>query len=161
MALSCIRVRTKEVLTSVGNDFTGYLAAPWQVKAQLDGNGLSFAGWHYDKMKTETPKLTRWYVDYGLISFRIGIVVAAFLWICTKPWKGSKASRGSRLFFWFPAVAALAQAVWYTMAAGGMMDYRNVPVVILLWYSIIWRQYRNASIEEVPAEKMKGGPDEE
>ncbi len=148
MAVNCIQVRTKEVFQAIGEDFVAYSAAPWQVKTQLDGSGLSYSGWHYDKMKTKTPELTRWYVDYSLVSFRIGIIVAAGLFVSHRIRKGKAASTGNRWILWFPVLCGLFQSIWYTMAAGGMMDYRNVSLVILLWYSAIYLQYESASSDE-------------
>ena len=31
----------------------------------------------------------------------------------------------------------LTQAVWYTMSGTYQMDYKNVPVIIALWYSVV------------------------
>lgn len=143
MAISCMEIRTKEIVQAIWEDFSAYLFTPWQVKNQLDGSGLSYSGWNYDKMKTDTPGLTRWYMDYGLVSFRVGLIVS----LCLAAWNmvrkfwgtghsrtdGNKRSGGYALL----VLCALSQAVWYTMSGGGMMDYRNVPVVILLWYYII------------------------
>ncbi len=143
MAIDCFTIRTKEVLTAIGDDFAAYLFTPWQVKAQFDGSGLSYSGWNYDKMKTETPGLTRWYVDYGLISFRIGIILVACLEVgeCIKR-RRIKAS-GCREGCCLLLLCVLSQVVWHTMAGGGMMDYRNVPVVVLLWYYVIVLGYKS------------------
>ena len=151
MAISCVEIRTKEIVQAIWRDFTAYLFTPWRVKNQLDGSGLSYSGWNYDKMKTDTPRLTRWYVDYGLVSFRVGLIVS----VCLAAWKmigkfggenkpdrkksGTQGClrKGRYAGYVLVVLCALSQAVWYTMAGGGMMDYRNVPVVILLWYYVI------------------------
>ena len=143
MAISCMEIRTKEIVQAIWEDFSAYLFTPWEVKNQLDGSGLSYSGWNYDKMKTDTPKLTRWYMDYGLVSFRVGLIVGLYLaaWKMVRKFRGTghpctdsyKRSTGYVLL----VLCALSQAIWYTMSGGGMMDYRNVPVVILLWYSVI------------------------
>ncbi len=142
MAINCFTVRTKEVVTAIRDDFAAYLFTPWQVKVQLDGGGLSYSGWNYGKMKTETPGLTRWYVDYGLISFRIGIILVACLEVgeCIKR-RRIKVS-GCREGRCLLVLCVLSQVMWYTMAGGGMMDYRNVPVVVLLWYYVIVLGYK-------------------
>ena len=133
MAISCVEVRTKEIVRSIWQDLVAYLFTPWQVKNQLDGSGISYSGWNYDKMKTDTPKLTRWYMDYGLVSFRVGLFVS----VCMGAWNAVCKTRGHKTGCVLMVLCVLSQAVWYTMAGGGMMDYRNVPVVILLWYSVI------------------------
>ncbi len=137
MAISCLEVRTKEIIQAIVEDLEAYLFAPWQVKTQLDGSGLSYSGWHYDKMKADTPKLTRWYVDYGLVSFRVGLLISAFLLIWRRALR-LRSTGGRKTGFVLMAICILSQAIWYTMAGGGMMDYRNVPVVILLWYYVIF-----------------------
>lgn len=148
MAISCLKVRTKEIVRAIWEDLVAYLFAPWQVKTQLDGSGLSYSGWNYDKMKIDTPRLSRYYMDYGLVSFRVGLLLS----VCLGGWKAvrkirdhgikglkmrSLKMRGSKAGGALMVLCVLSQAVWYTMSGGGMMDYRNVPVVILLWYYLI------------------------
>ena len=151
MAISCMEIRTKEIIRAIWEDFSAYLFAPWQVKNQLDGSGLSYSGGNYDKMKTDTPGLTRWYMDYGLVSFRVGLIVSLYLaaWKMVRKLRGTDnpgagnpdpdgcKRSGHQAGHVVAVLCALSQAAWYTMAGGGMMDYRNVPVVILLWYYII------------------------
>ena len=150
MAINCFTVRTKEVITAIGEDFVAYLFTPWQGKSHLDGSGLSYSGWHYDKMRTETPKLTRWYVDYGLISFGIGMILV----VCLEIVKCIKARHirvtGCRAGCSLPLLCVLFQVVWYTMAGAGMMDYRNVPVVILLWYYVLIVGMERAEWPSIP-----------
>lgn len=133
MAINCMGVRTKEIIRAIWRDFNAYLFTPWQVKTQLDGSGLSYSGWNYGKMKTDTPRLTRWYVDYGLVSFRVGLLLS----VCLGTWNAVRKKKDNKTGCVLMILCVLSQAVWYTMAGGGMMDYRNVPVVILLWYCVI------------------------
>lgn len=144
MAIRCLGDRTREIVTAVGKDFVAYLFAPWKVKDQLDGSGLSYSGWNYGKMRTAVPKWTRWYMDYGLVSFRFGIVAAVLYGLTF--FTGSvttSAGKKERKGIWlFSAICVLSQVLWYTLSAAGMMDYKNVLSVIQLWYAAIavtWR----------------------
>ena len=144
MGIRCLNDRTKEILQALFEDLAAYLSPPWVVKDQLDGAGLSYSGWNYGQMRGRAPVLTKWYVNYGLFVFRVEIGIAFVYGIakllCRK--RGEKRRR---------SVAALLlsciilQAVWYTMSGAGMMDYGNVCVVTILWYSAIWMVYHKIS----------------
>lgn len=157
MALRCLQDRTKEVVTAVSGDFLAYLFTPWRVKDQLDGSGISYSGWNYSKMRSAVPGLTKWYMDYGLVSFRFGIVIALLCGLagllfgkCAACAEGRRLPDGGPLscednrrsplgrgIWLFTVVCVLWQALWYTMSGAGMMDYKNVLPVILLWYGAI------------------------
>ena len=137
MALQCFGVRTKEVLQAVFEDLAAYLLTPWSVKDHLDGGGLSYSGWNYSNMKENTPRLTRYYMDFGLVSFRIGILTALILF-GIEEWKQRKMQKPyakSRVLVGiFMVSCVLLHVIWYTMSGAGMMDYGNVLPVILMWY---------------------------
>ena len=140
MALRCLKDRTKETLQAIGEDLKAYLCPPWVVKEQLDGAGLSYSGFHYGKMRSKVPELTKWYVTYGLYVFRVGIVIALAYGVCKLVFKkkGRKMRYGPAVL---SASCMILQAVWYTMSGAGMMDYGNVCIVTMLWYSTIWTVY--------------------
>lgn len=140
MALQCVKDRTKETLQAIGEDLKAYLCPPWVVKDQLDGAGLSYSGWNYGKMRSAAPALTKWYVNYGLYVFRVGIVIALAYGVLKRLYK--KKGRKKRCGAIILSVSCIIlQAVWYTMSGAGMMDYGNVCVITMLWYSIIWTVY--------------------
>lgn len=141
MAKSCLQIRTREVLSEIGEDFKAYLLTPWQVLTQFRGEGLSFSGWNYEKMRSSYPKLSRWYMEYGLVSFRILFVLSAVSLIPGAVWKKENKKENKKSRFWgvLPVIGAgvLWPALWYTMIGAGLMDYRNVMTGILLWYCVI------------------------
>ncbi len=135
MALRCFSDRTKEVLPRIAGDFVSYLFTPFAVCYQLSGGGTSYSGWNYDRMWTRAQGLTGVYVDYALYSFFVGmaivLIAALYKVICRK-----------RLPAWNGAVClcvmcVLFQSFWYTMSGTYMMDYKNVPVIVLLWYTLM------------------------
>ena len=144
MAIRCLNDRTKETLQALFEDLQAYLCPPWVVKEQLDGAGLSYSGWNYGQMRNASPVLTKWYVNYGLFVFRVEIGISVLYGIIKL--FGRKRGEKRRC-----SVAALSisciilQAVWYTMSGAGMMDYGNVCVVTILWYSAIWTVYHKMS----------------
>lgn len=144
MAIRCLNDRTKETLQALFEDLKAYLCPQWVVKEQLDGAGLSYSGWNYGQMRTGAPMLTKWYVNYGLFVFRVEIAISilygSIKLFCRK--RGEKRRRSVTALFLF---CIILQAVWYTMSGAGMMDYGNVCVVTILWYSVIWTVYHKLS----------------
>lgn len=147
MALRCFSDRTKEVLPKIGEDFTAYLFVPFATGKQLSGGGLSYAGWNFDRMWEKSRVLTSLFVRYGTYSFLVGIIFAGIYLIIhsfgrDKAFPGKGSEKKERLSLWIFVLCALCiltQAVWYTMSGAGMMDYKNVPVIMALWYACpIW-----------------------
>lgn len=135
MALRCVSDRTKEILPRIGEDFVSYLFTPFAVCYQLSGGGTSYSGWNYDRMWAQAKELTGVYVNYGLYSFFVGmaiVLIGALLKVIDR----------KRLPAWndgvcLCAACALFQSIWYTMSGTYMMDYKNVPVVMMLWYALM------------------------
>lgn len=142
MALHCFSDRTKEILPKIGEDFAAYLFVPFAIGKQLSGGGLSYTGWNFDRMWEKSKALTSMYVRYGTYSFLVGTVFAAVYLIISiarsrKAIFGKGTAKKERLSMWsfvICALCVLTQAVWYTMSGAGMMDYKNVPVIMALWY---------------------------
>ncbi len=147
MALHCFSDRTKEVLSKIGEDFAAYLFVPFATAKQLAGGGLSYAGWNFDRMWEQAKTWTSLYVRYAARSLPTGILFVIFGFLFGK--KGRNGKKGEKLESSIspekgssPAGAVLplflacilTQAVWYTLSGAGMMDYKNVPVVMTLWY---------------------------
>ena len=139
MALRCLKDRTKEILQAIGEDLKAYLCPPLVVKEQLDGAGLSYSGWNYGKMRSAAPALTKWYVNYGLYVFRVGIVIALAYGVLNLYKRKDRQKQCGTIVLSVSCI--ILQAVWYTVSGAGMMDYGNVCVVTMLWYSTIWTAY--------------------
>lgn len=144
MARSCLEYRTKEVLTAIGEDFVAYVSPVWMVKEQLDGAGLTYTGYHYDKMRENTPLLTKWYVHYGLSGFRAAFLLAVVCG-CGKLYDTCRKRHFKGVtVVGMLMVVVLLQAFWYTMSGAGMMEYGNVCVIQMLWYCAVWRMLRTS-----------------
>ncbi len=133
MAFSCLKVRTKEVLLAVGEDFAAYLLAPFAIPVQLNGKGLSLSGWNYSKMRCRMPRFTGLFIGYGAVAVRIGLLLALVILFLQR--KGSPKEKQERNVLFLSCM--LLQAVWYTFSCAGMMDYGNVPFVIQFWYILL------------------------
>lgn len=147
MALRCFSDRTKEVIYNIRVDFFAYLFVPFATANQLARGGISYAGWNFDRMWEQSKALTNMYVQYGFCSISVGIVFVAIYVIVNafgslKKGLAKSYERKERISLKILGLLAffmLTQAVWYTMAGAGMMDYKNVPVTIALWYAcIVW-----------------------
>lgn len=134
MAISCLQVRTKENVETMWQDFAAYFCVPWSLKTQLGSGGRSFSGWNYGQMRENAPVLTGYYVHYSLWMFRIGMLIA----VCVTA-AGLKGRWRKRISGWMllTVLCLVWQAVWYTMSGAGMMDYLNVPVTAVLWYTCL------------------------
>lgn len=134
MALQCFRVRTKEIVGTIWQDFTAYLCVPLSLKWQLDGGGLSFSGWNYGQMREHASVLTRYYVHYSLWMFRIGMVIAVCVALAAFVKRIKEKRKGYRRGLLLAAGWLLLPVAWYTMSGAGMMDYLNVTPVTAFWY---------------------------
>lgn len=148
MGLRCLSDRTKEVVSRIVADFIAYLFPPASVGWQLSGGGVSYSGWNFDRMWEQAKPLTGFYVEYSVGSHIVGMLFAMLTFLVKKT-KYSKTvgypktaiCKGS---IWLVGICMLMQAVWYTMSGTYMMDYKNVPIIIILWYACIlwvWKQY--------------------
>lgn len=134
MALSCLKYRTREVMTALGEDFAAYLNPLWMVREQLSGYGLSNSGYLYDKMRENAPEITKVYVGFGLLAFRVALLLASVCVGCDCIlWQKHKKNRANALLVILVG-CVLLQALWYTMSGAGVMQYGNVCVIQMLWY---------------------------
>ncbi|MCM1188887.1 MAG: hypothetical protein NC541_06285 [bacterium] len=118
----------------VGWDVLGYgvtlLILPWQ----LSGVGYaSYSGRNYEMMLMHTPRLTKYYMDYGCRWFAMMFFAAALLWAAMtlqnpERLKGRKPVRPLYCLLWAGAITAV-----YTMRGAGVMDYKYTVGVNLLW----------------------------
>lgn len=137
MAMSCFSIRTKEVSSKIGEDFAAYLFVPFANARQLSGWGISYSGWNFDRMWDRAKALTGLFVRYSSCSILMGIIFIAIRLIAGAV--GRRKEKFSWRILGLCAFCMLTQAVWYTMAGAGMMDYKNVPVTIALWYAcMVW-----------------------
>lgn len=147
MAMSSLFVRTKEVVGRIAEDFLAYLFTPFAVGVQLSGGGASYSGYNFSMMWQQARELTTIYVNYGVCSLLIGMVFAAAALIAEcvsgkkasrdSAGKGALAKRSSSVLLC--VVCVLLQTLRYTMSGTYMMDYKNVPMIIVLWYScLLW-----------------------
>lgn len=144
MAFSCLKVRTKEVLSAIGEDFAAYLLAPFAIPVQLNGTGLSLSGWNYGKMRCRMPHFTGLLIGYDAVAVRIGMLLILVIFFLQRKaaHKGAQGTpqgvprkKQERNVLFLSCM--LFQAVWYTFSGAGMMDYGNVPFVIQFWYILL------------------------
>lgn len=147
MALRCFSDRTKEVLLRIEADYMAYLFAPFSVWHQLAGGGVSYSGYNYDRMWAQAKELSRVYMQYGKYSLYTGLVFALAM-ACIRIGKKQKPLKKGVISLCI--VQVLIQVLWYTMSGTWMMDYKNVPIIMALWYACIlwgWKQYDADSSE--------------
>ncbi len=147
MAWITFRMRTKEVAMDLVNDLVLYCAPAASLPRNLEGMGVSYSGWNYQRMAEHTPVLTRYYVLYGgnLAVVMLVLVLLSRLAgrVSEKKAGASKdiipegkapGHRGKRVDF---LLLCILQILWYTLSASGMQDYRNVVLVSIAWGLLI------------------------
>lgn len=157
MAQISLELRTRETVYDICRDAAAYICPQLSVQYQLAGKGVSYTGWNYNRMGRTAPHLTKYYVQYALKSFNIAVVLA----IASLIWNRISAvrKRGKKQVIHFgscvmPAVlSAFMFILWYTMSRGGMQDYRNVPVICMLWAALIIKGWEALKPEYEESEK--------
>ena len=135
IALRCFSDRTKEILPRIGEDFVSYLFTPFAIVYQLSGGGYSYSGWNFDRMWEQEKALTSFYVEYSMYSFVVGMAILLIYLLVEYVGKKKRPNVNGEMLLCILCV--LSQAIWYTMSGTYMMDYKNVPLIILLWHSVI------------------------
>lgn len=146
MAWQCFTDRTKEILPGILEDFTSYLFTPFAIDYQLSGGGYSYSGWNFDRMWEQGKILTGYYVKHSLNGFMVGFVI--LLASLIGQWPDRKKRVDGAGLFLLCVVCALTQTIWYTMSGACMMDYKNVPVIVLLWYACVLLGLKKLTGEE-------------
>lgn len=139
MAGVTFRMRTREIVGNMINDFTLYALQPFVLSGNLEGEGVSYSGWNYGRMAENTPGLTRWYVSFaGNLLLPVGLL-CLFWRLAGGRRKGTKGTEAGKLFPLLRrgAVLSFALAVWYTMSASGMQDYKNAIPISICWGILI------------------------
>lgn len=139
MAVTSLKMRTREILLEVGRDFLSYEFPQGAVRSQLRGNGVSYSGWNYNRMQEKVPVLTKYYVNLSLGGFFVLLALIILIRIVNA--MGS--SEFVRLFMernpeWIlPVFVVVLSGLWYTMEGAGIWDYKNALVISALWASVI------------------------
>ncbi len=141
MARECFRVRTKETLYRIRDDFCDYLFMPFSVLSPGGNGHISATGFHYARLTEQCPRLGRWYFWGSLYGMLISLFVSAMAAICRilsackavsaqKPVYRQKTNGTAGWIFLF----ILLQALWYTISSSMPVDYGNVLIAVLGWY---------------------------
>lgn len=134
MAGVTMRIRTREITDSILADFWQYSVPMLTYFGGTKEMGASFAGWNYHCMKQNTPLLTKSYVIYSGNVFWVIFICALLYGLLGKAEKGAvKGQAETRRFMKRIIALSMLQAVWYTMSAAGMQDYKNVIVISIGW----------------------------
>lgn len=125
------KIRTREILSDIANDLVGYTFPMPYLLRNLEGEGVSFAGWNYGQMSEKAPVLTSLYVQgcgriFGLLA---GI---ALLLLARKVLRRKPHTADRKLAAALGTVCVL-QVLWYTASMSGSLDYRNVMTVCVGW----------------------------
>lgn len=154
---------TREITFRILWDILGCSAAPWMMDQQLGGAGYeSFTGRNYDIMMTHVPEVTAVYVRYGNWWFCVGVVLCVVLAVIefltgrsgkraaatdalTAALEGGAAENTGT---WFCVAPAVVMIILTAMSGAGIMDYKKVIFVTLLWYLWMISKMRDTQIAD-------------
>ena len=139
LARLAFTIHTKEIVIRIAQDLFGCSAAPLAMELQLSGGGYeSFTGRNYDIMMQKTPELTVWYVRYGNWWFGVGILLSILYFVMEKiGGRNAKCGRSACASGGIMLAGAVAMVVIAALSGAGIMDYKRVIYVTLLWYLLM------------------------
>ena len=136
----CLRDNLRVDVKNIIWDMAAYHATPPILAMQLKGRAYdACSGINYEQMKTMTPLLTRYYVTYGGRWWWIMLALAAAIRLCDLLLCGGS-RRGNctwRMFlqYWLPVLVGMEWLILSQVVSGsGIMDYKKVLLVTMLWY---------------------------
>lgn len=135
-----------EILHRTVWDAVGYTVSPLVLQRQFTGKIYdSYSGRNYDIMRSKTPFLTKYYMDYSCMWFGAALVLTAVLegvrLAAGLTEKAERRKRLQRLGRWLLTAVCCVFSLGvlvlvYTLRGAGMMDYKKSIAVTLLW--ICW-----------------------
>lgn len=145
LAKTAWSIYPKRIIHECGWDMAGYVLTPTITGLMLDGNGcMSYCIRNYDIMSRETPKLTKYYMDYACRWFSAAFLLAVFMEICVV-FEMRKAEAGRKLgCFAAYAVTCLCPVLWYVAQGAGIMDYKRTVFITGLW--LVWQVQKTQGV---------------
>ena len=132
MAEDSFRIGTKKLVGDFTMDLLGYALSPFAIVWNLRGYGITFSGWNYSMMQHHTPNLTKYYVYYAGNILPLVLLLALALYL----WNGDKrgfAANAQRMGLTCLGVLSAVVALWYSLSASGMQDYKNAILITIFW----------------------------
>lgn len=124
MTLSCLRVRTKDVLGRISQDLLDSVFMPFSLWWQRGGTRASVTGWNYHNFRACAPALSRFYL-YLSCTALLPLCIAGVV----KNRKNSRYGAGLLCF----ALLVLLQTVCQVLGTGNSVDYGKLLWVICLY----------------------------
>jgi hypothetical protein len=122
-----------EVAVQIVQDGISCVFPPLGLTWELSGREyVSAAGRNYDIMKTAAPGMTKIMVNYGNVWFIAGGMIL-LLQVILSPVSRSGARKYSRSMILLPILTGLLVLGYGLCTGGGMMDYKRVIYISLLW----------------------------
>lgn len=120
----------KQIVKEIIWDEAAYLAPPVILPLQLAGRAYeSYSGLNYRQFLQPAPRLGSWFMYYGCIWFGAALVLRGLRFVLSGCHRDRRA-------LCYVAVTVFGMSLWYTMSAGGKMDYRNVIYILCVW--LLW-----------------------
>lgn len=125
MALTALQLDTKQILINVGRDFGAYVCPPAAFQMQTLDNPGSLLGWNYGRLQEQAPVLTKYYSRIAFTGWNVLCILSVLL-ICLQ-------KRKVRYESVLLLLCAVFMALWYTLQAAGMQDYKKVMLISFVW----------------------------
>ena len=133
------RDNKKGIVIETASDFLGYLFVPAKTEYVLQGHGYpGFVAGNYDVMKLNTPRLTKVYLRYFSIAYRITLICFAICLILEKIVRGKALKTGSaaKSLYLPVAVIVIFTSIGYTFLGCNVFDHRKALFTTCIWIAL-------------------------
>ena len=153
MGLRCLKDRTRETISEMGQDLKDYFLLPYTIERNLKGEGSSLTAWNYGRMREHTPVLVKYYYRYGTFELPVLLLGSFLLWAfqiseqigmflrrnavgkeakreLLRPGEGKEASVRKKMLFY----VLILYTVWYAARSNVPIDYKLTLPILFIWY---------------------------
>lgn len=129
MAVDCLRVRTRDVVYRIRDDLLDSALMPFSLLWQGSGGRKSQTGWNYAKFRENSPGLSRFYIEYAVLTLTVFLVTGIIVGFLAK-------NRIRRFLFFLPP--AVTQCMLQVLRNGNAVDYGGLLLVAGFWCTAVF-----------------------
>jgi len=131
MTLTCVRIRTRDVVENIVNDLEDSIKLPFSILQQQDGTRRSQTGRNYEAFVSQSSKINHIYWNFGIWAM-LALLFAGMVRYITDSMAGKHVVKILN-FSWELLVAVILQWIYKTMTTGDALDYSRYLLIIAGW----------------------------
>lgn len=125
MTLDCLRVRTRDVVYQIRDDFVDTMFLPFSTWWQDNGARRSQTGWNLGRFREYNHSVSSMYMHFSVMALAVLLIMQCARTVILR--KNLFKNTGML------ALAAFVQAVLAVMTTGNAVDYGKVLLLLSLW----------------------------